>query len=125
MNNLISRSAVLQRTAGIGGKAVLSRALSTLPGKHNNPLARDKANAIPSMNFHSTSNLLSSPFDTSGGVTVTKTTSTSTKKKRRKFVPPKAAVKLTDKARKFFRLLLEKPPKPDIIGKFQNWSVME
>jgi len=39
-----------------------------------------------------------------------------TKKKRRSFVPPKAAVKLTDKARQFFKLLLESPPRPDVIG---------
>lgn len=36
--------------------------------------------------------------------------------KRRKFVPPKAAVELTPKARKFFKLLLENPPRPDIVG---------
>lgn len=33
-----------------------------------------------------------------------------------KFVPRKAAVKLTEKARNFFRDLLEKPPRPNVIG---------
>ena len=40
-----------------------------------------------------------------------------TKSRRRKFIPPKAAVTLSPKARKFFKLLLEKPPRPEIVGR--------
>lgn len=45
-----------------------------------------------------------------------------TKKRKRKFLPPKAAVKLTPKARKFFKALLERPSRPDIVGIMLNYS---
>jgi len=41
---------------------------------------------------------------------VTKKTQTVVKKKKRKYVPRKAAVEMTDKARKFFQRLLESNP---------------
>jgi len=42
--------------------------------------------------------------------------------KKRAFVPRKAAVQLTEKARKFFKLLLKNPPRPDIIGIMLNYG---
>jgi hypothetical protein len=54
----------------------------------------------------------SSPFDVEAAKPKTKK-----KKGRKKFIPPKAAVELTPKARKFFKLLLENPPRPDVVGK--------
>ena len=42
--------------------------------------------------------------------------------KKRAFVPRKAAVQLTEKARKFFKLLLEHPPRQDIIGIMLNYG---
>ena len=57
-----------------------------------------------------------SPF--AGGKPATK------KKGRRKFLPPKAAVELTPKSRKFFKLLLEKPPRPDVIGKLYAATII-
>lgn len=42
--------------------------------------------------------------------------------KKREFVPRKAAVKLTDKARKFFKLLLDDPPRKDVVGIMLNYG---
>lgn len=54
--------------------------------------------------------VLSSPFDQ------TNPSKAPTKRRRRKFVPRKAAVELTDRARDFFRRLLNHPPREEIIG---------
>jgi len=43
-------------------------------------------------------------------------------KKKHAFVPRKAAVNLTDKARKFFKALLENPPRQDIVGVMLNYG---
>jgi len=57
----------------------------------------------------------SSPFDPK--VNHPNENSSAKKRRRRlKFVPRKAAVTLTDPSRQFFRRLLEKPPRPEIIG---------
>lgn len=37
-------------------------------------------------------------------------------RKKREFIPRKAAVQLTEQARNYFRVLLENPPRPQIIG---------
>jgi len=37
-------------------------------------------------------------------------------RKKREFIPRKAAVQLTDQARNYFKVLLENPPRPQIIG---------
>ncbi|CAB9504632.1 expressed unknown protein [Seminavis robusta] len=119
---------VLDRTASRGlGKALPtgSRALSTFLGtNYSNGLQHRhrslQTNAAKTVHFHSTSNPWSSPFDTSSKESAT--TTAVKKSKRRKFVPPKAAVKLTDKARKFFKLLLENPPRPDIVGVMLNYD---
>jgi len=60
--------------------------------------------------------LQSSPFDMKRPSRVPK------KRKKRLFIPRKAAVELTDKARNFFQLLLENPPRPDIIGIMLNYD---
>ena len=39
---------------------------------------------------------------------------------KRRFIPPRAAVTLTPKARTFFRSLLKNPPRPDISGEIQQ-----
>jgi hypothetical protein len=44
------------------------------------------------------------------------------KRKRRSFVPRKAAVQLTEKARHFFKLLLESPPRKEVIGIMLNFD---
>jgi hypothetical protein len=46
----------------------------------------------------------------------------SKRKSRRSFVPSKAAVQLTEKARKFFKLLLENPPRSGVIGIMLNYD---
>lgn len=43
-------------------------------------------------------------------------------KKKHAFVPRKAAVKLTDKAREFFKTLLDNPPRKDIVGVMLNYG---
>ena len=43
-------------------------------------------------------------------------------KKRREFVPRKAAVQLTDRARKFFQLLLKDPPRKNVVGIMLNYG---
>ncbi len=67
-----------------------------------------------------------SPFDSNHvkapGDTSRSETSTKTKKRRRTFVPRIAAVQLTDKARMFFKQLLENPMRPDIIGIMLNYD---
>jgi hypothetical protein len=40
----------------------------------------------------------------------------------RKFVPRKAAVKVTEKARNIFKKLLQDPPRPDIVGIMLNYT---
>ena len=60
----------------------------------------------------------SSPFDSSTTKDNASSSKPVTTRERRKFIPPKAAVKLSDKARKFFKLLLEKPPRPDVVGAY-------
>ena len=52
----------------------------------------------------------------------TTTSSTKTKKRRRTFVPRIAAVQLTEKARTFFKQLLDNPIRPDIIGIMLNFD---
>jgi hypothetical protein len=55
-----------------------------------------------------------SPFDPKSGKKATK--------RRGQIIPRKAAVQLTDKARQFFRLLLEKPPRPNVVGIMLNYD---
>lgn len=73
----------------------------------------------------------SSPFDPENpSTTATTNTQTNDKtsnkkikgKKQRAFIPRKAAVQLTEKARTFFKALLENPPRPDIIGIQLNYQ---
>ena len=67
-----------------------------------------------------------SPFDPNHvkapGETIRSETSTKTKKRHRTFIPQIAAVQLTDKARMFFKQLLENPIRPDIIGIMLNYD---
>ena len=46
------------------------------------------------------------------------------KKAKRKFLPPKAAVELTPKARTFFKRLLENPPRTDVVGTFVSFCIL-
>ena len=60
-----------------------------------------------------------SPFDPTNKNADTTTTK---KKIHRTFIPRKAAVKLTDKARSFFKVLLKEPPRKDVIGIMLNYD---
>jgi hypothetical protein len=60
--------------------------------------------------------LASSPFDPSSSSSPPQHLTTAARRTLEKFVPRKAAVKLTEQARIFFRRLLENPPRPEIIG---------
>ena len=107
----------------------MSRLLVTkLPLSHSsfarirNPAARSTCQTLLHANTiatQSTAARLSSPFDPN---TKKPTTSRPTAQKKRTFVPRKAAVKLTEKARKFFKLLLENPPRKDVIGVVLNYQ---
>jgi hypothetical protein len=61
----------------------------------------------------------SSPFDPSRQQQ--QTPSASRKKKLHEFVPRKAAVQLTERARLFFRSLLQNPPRENIVGIMLNY----
>jgi hypothetical protein len=64
--------------------------------------------------------LSASPFDpkSSGSLRAPK----KPKKSRHSFIPRIAAVQLTEKARKFFKLLLENPPRDGVIGIMLNYD---
>jgi len=62
----------------------------------------------------------SSPFDSRNGKE--EISSKKKKKRRRMFVPQNAAVKLTDKARLFFKKLLKNAPNKDVIGIMLNYT---
>jgi hypothetical protein len=64
----------------------------------------------------------SSPFDSKKASKRVPASMSKTKRKKRTFVPRKAAVQLTDKAREFFKLLLQKPPREEIIGIMLNFD---
>ena len=84
----------------------------------NSSRIRYSYNSFPYFSFHTTALHPSakSPFDTASSPEQQQRGSGRKQKKATKFVPRKAAVKLTEKSRKFFRQLLANPPRPDIIG---------
>lgn len=74
---------------------------------------------------------MSSPFARGGGpgqqqnTTATATTHAATNnqpRRRKEFVPRKAAVELTERARLFFKKLLSNPPRAEIIGLLLNYD---
>jgi hypothetical protein len=64
-----------------------------------------------------TTQLFNSPFGTNANASVPTKSS-----RARSFVPQKAAVQLTERARTFFKGLLNEPPRPDVIGIRLNYD---
>ena len=113
---------------------------SLLLGRRSPPIQCDRSSVHPlssmlftlqnfsSSSASSTSSL--SPFDAKNMKAIDKSNndsensniSTSSKKRRRTFIPRIAAVQLTEKARAFFKKLLDHPIRPDIVGIMLNYD---